>query len=136
MDLLSKDDADFVRRMSFINRRKRSVQVKIHRFSIHDSAVISSLPCIKCFAFSRSTAGNFGPGHIVTGVNEDSTSTPDEQSARNDSDSSEDEIPLSQIVDTGGYTTKIHCQVLQLLLSYLRTSAQLIESINFMLQLS
>ncbi len=47
------------------------------------------------------TAGNFGPGHVETAVAEDSLATPGENAVRNESDSSKDEVPLSQLSDKG-----------------------------------
>ena len=50
----------------------------------------------------RSTAGNFGPGRVETAVNEDTTATPDEnQQQEQNSESSDDEIPLSQLLGKG-----------------------------------
>ncbi len=54
------------------------------------------------FYFSATT-GNFGPGCVETSVAEDSTATPDKNTGRNNSDSSEDEVPLSQLNVKGRY---------------------------------
>ena len=51
--------------------------------------------------------GNFGPGQVDTNVMEEALSTAEEKPSDNDSGSSEDEIPLSQITARGLFVTSV-----------------------------